>query len=148
MTRMLEGGQKMIYDPFEDIRVKLILPCNDNEILIRKIRNNMREMKEEQGIYLWITRMSKQEGSLYIDMRGERKIRFSDLIGKFLQKRRQRCFNVFAKMNRAEELEVFLKKKKASIKRFYKNCDIHMVGYNMKKGDDKVLVILLVEMTS
>lgn len=138
----------MIYDPFEDIRVKLILPCDDNEVLIRKIKANMKEMKKEQGIYLWITRMSKQEGSLYIEMKGERKIRFSDLVGKILPKRRQRSFNVFTKMDRAEELEVFLKKKKASIRRFYKNCDIHMVGYNTKKGDDKVLVILLVEMTS
>lgn len=138
----------MIYDPFEDIRVKLILPCDDNEVLIRKIKANMKEMKKEQGIYLWITRMSKQEGSLYIEMKGERKIRFSDLVGKILPKRRQRSFNVFTKMDKAEELEVFLKKKKASIRRFYKNCDIHMVGYNMKKGDDKVLVILLVEMTS
>ena len=138
----------MIYDSFEDIRVKLILPCDDNEVLIRKIKANMKEMKKEQGIYLWITRMSKQEGSLYIEMKGERKIRFSDLVGKILPKRRQRSFNVFTKMDRAEELEVFLKKKKASIRRFYKNCDIHMVGYNMKKGDDKVLVILLVEMTS
>ena len=144
----MKEDKKIIYDPFEDIRVKLILPCDDNEVLIRKIKANMKEMKKEQGIYLWITRMSKQEGSLYIEMKGERKIRFSDLVGKILPKRRQRSFNVFTKMDRAEELEVFLKKKKASIRRFYKNCDIHMVGYNMKKGDDKVLVILLVEMTS
>lgn len=138
----------MITDPFEDIRVKLIIPHAHNKALVVKIKKNMKEFKKTENIHLWITRMYKYDSSVYIEMEGARQIKLPRLIERILPKRPPKRFNVLAKMNKTEELAVFLKRKKASIRKFCGNCDIHMVGYNLEKGDDKVLVILLVEMTS
>lgn len=134
--------------PFEDIQVKLMLPHCKSNALALKIKKNMRELRKN-NIHLWITRMYKSGGMITIEMRGARIVNVPKWIEAILPNKLPKKFSLLAKIDKDEDILEFLYRKRQSIKKYCRtSISTSLVGFSKEEGDDKVLVILLVEMTS
>lgn len=133
----------------EEIRVKLMLPHRSNKKIEEALKENIRRTRKENGIHLWITRIEKESGVIYANLEGERIKKIPTFRSRTLPRHYPKKFSVFVTINDPKDLmEVLERKRKQIKKKCGKSYTTKMIGYNIERGKEEILIVLLAEMIS
>ncbi len=141
----------MVIYPIEEIRVKLMIPYTTNKKVVENVKKNIRQSRKENKIHLWITHMYIENNTVFVEMEGERIKKIPSLFSNpnGLPKWYPKKFTVFATMTKDDKLADVIDRKRQFIKNMCgESYDVRLVGFNVEKGKNKILIALLAEMQS